>query len=76
LRTGAIAGCIGLHAAGVCAIFVLRETTAVNSAAKLSFIVGGYDGVIGWAACVWLAAIVLAYGVYQRQLSSGSSRDS
>ena len=36
LRTGAIAGCIGLHAAGVCTIFVLRDTTAVNSHAKLA----------------------------------------
>ena len=35
LRTGAIAACIGLHAAGVCAIFVLRDTTVVNSSAKL-----------------------------------------
>jgi membrane protease YdiL (CAAX protease family) len=76
LRTGAIAGCIGLHAAGVCAIFVLRDSTVVNSHAPFSFIVGGYDGVIGWAACVWFAAIVVAYGVYQRQLSSGSSRTS
>ncbi|HEY7640894.1 MAG TPA: CPBP family intramembrane glutamic endopeptidase [Steroidobacteraceae bacterium] len=76
LRTGAIAGCIGLHAAGVCAIFVLRDTTAVNSHAALGFIVGPYDGVIGWAACAWFVAIVVAYGLYQRQLSSGSSRSS
>lgn len=76
LRTGAIAGGIGLHAAGVCAIFVLRDTTAVNSNAPFSFIVGQYDGVIGWAACAWFVAIVVAYGVYQRQLSSGSSRAS
>ncbi|HEV8332285.1 MAG TPA: CPBP family intramembrane glutamic endopeptidase [Steroidobacteraceae bacterium] len=76
LRTGAIAGGIGLHAAGVCAIFVLRDTTVVNSHAPFGFIVGQYDGVIGWAACVWFVAIVVAYGVYQRQLSSGSSRTS
>jgi membrane protease YdiL (CAAX protease family) len=76
LRTGAIAACIGLHAAGVCGIFILRDTTAVNSHAQLGFIVGEYDGVIGWAACVWFVAIAVAYGEYQRQLSSGSSRDS
>jgi hypothetical protein len=76
LRTGAIAACIGLHAAGVCAIFVLRDTTVVNANAPLSFIVGQYDGVIGWAACAWFVAIVVAYGVYQRQLSSDSSRTS
>ena len=76
LRTGAIAGCIGLHAAGVCAIFVLRDTTAMNSNAPFSFIVGQYDNVTGWAACAWFVAIAVAYGVYQRQLSSGSSRAS
>jgi hypothetical protein len=76
LRTGAIAACIGLHAAGVCVIFVLRDTTVVDGAANLSFLVGQYDGVIGWAACAWLVAIVVGYAVYQRQLSSGSSRAS
>lgn len=76
LRTGAIAGCIGLHAAGVCAIFVLRDATALNSNAPFGFVVGQYDGVIGWAAFAWFAAIVVAYGWYQRQLSSGSSRSS
>ena len=65
LRTGAIAACIGLHAAGVCTIFVLRDTTAVNDHAKLASVVGTYDGVIGWGAFAWLAAIVVAY-----QLSS------
>ena len=51
LRTGAIAACIGLHAAGVCAIFVLRDTTVVNQsrAVRLSSS-AQYDGVIGWAA--------------------------
>jgi membrane protease YdiL (CAAX protease family) len=77
LRTGAIAACIGLHAAGVCAIFVLRATTTVNGEAKLASIVGTYDGVIGWAAFAWLAAIVAVFAWSQNQLSgSSSSRDS
>jgi membrane protease YdiL (CAAX protease family) len=76
LRTGAIAACIGLHAAGVCAIFILRETTTVNGAAKLASIVGTYDGVIGWAAFAWLAAIVAAFAWSQNQASGSSSRDS
>jgi len=73
LRTGAIAACIGLHAAGVCTIFILRDTTTINGSAKLAAIVGAYDGVIGWAAFVWLAAIAVAFTLYQ---SSESSRDS
>jgi uncharacterized protein len=76
MRTGAIAACIGLHAAGVCAIFVLRDTTAVASHARLAGIVGTYDGVIGWAAFVWFAAILAAVALYRNQPSSGSSRTS
>lgn len=73
LRTGAIAACIGLHAAGVCMIFILRDTTALTGSAKLARIVGAYDGVIGWAAFVWIAAIVVAYWVYLNQLSESAS---
>ena len=73
LRTGAIAACIGLHAAGVCMIFILRDTTALNGGAKLARIVGAYDGVIGWAAFVWIAAIVVAYWMYLDQLSESAS---
>jgi membrane protease YdiL (CAAX protease family) len=77
LRTGAIAACIGLHAAGVCTIFILRNTTVVNGGAELAGIVGSYDGVIGWAALAWFAVIGVAYlQLYKPQLSSDSSRDS
>jgi hypothetical protein len=77
LRTGAIAACIGLHAAGVCMIFILRDTTVVDGSSQLAAIVGTYDGVIGWAALVWFAVIVVAYSqLYKPQLSSDSSRDS
>ena len=61
LRTGAIAGCIGLHAGGVCAIAVLRKTTSVAPQAEFGELVGTYDGVIGWAALCWFALIALAY---------------
>lgn len=61
LRTGAIAACIGLHAAGVCTIAVLRKATEVNAAAEHAEWVGTYDGVIGWAALIWFIVIALAY---------------
>lgn len=77
LRTGAIAACIGLHAAGVCAIAVLREATRVNAGAEHSAIVGTYDGVIGWAALVWFAAILAVYALVERlkgsRLAAGES---
>jgi uncharacterized protein len=69
LRTGAIAACIGLHAAGVCAILILRNTTVVNGGASLNVIVGSYDGVIGWAACVWFVVIAVAYWVSQQRMA-------
>ena len=67
LRTGAIAGCIGLHAAGVGFIAVLREATRVNPDTELAALVGSYDGVIGWAALVWFAVIAAAFVFFSRR---------
>lgn len=67
LRTGAIAGCIGLHAAGVAFIAVLREATVVNPAAEYAELVGSYDGVIGWAALIWFAVIATAFVTFTRR---------
>jgi len=67
LRTGAIAGCIGLHAAGVAFIAVLREATVVNPNADLGALVGSYDGVIGWAALIWFAVIAAAFVTFSRR---------
>jgi len=72
LRTGAIAGCIGLHAAGVASIAVLRELTLVDRSAPLAALVGQYDGVIGWAAIVWFAVIGAAYILLSRRFARGN----
>jgi membrane protease YdiL (CAAX protease family) len=72
LRTGAIAACIGLHAAGVCAIAVLRKATAVDASSEHAVWVGSYDGVIGWGALIWFVAIALAYVRLSRKHSSSS----
>jgi membrane protease YdiL (CAAX protease family) len=61
-RTGAIAACIGLHAAGVCVIAVVRASTTLEET-LFSAIVGSYDGVIGWAALAWFTLIALAVGL-------------
>lgn len=60
LRTGAIAVGIGLHAAGVATIAVLRAVTFVNQEDAQAGLVGNYDGVIGWAALLWFGVIVAA----------------
>jgi membrane protease YdiL (CAAX protease family) len=67
LRTGAIAACIGLHAAGVCAIAVLRKMSFVEPNATHGMWVGTYDGVIGWAALIWFAIIVTIYIIATRR---------
>jgi hypothetical protein len=67
LRTGAIAACIGLHAAGVCTIAVLRKATEVDAASEHVEWVGAYDGVIGWAALIWFIAIALVYHRLSKQ---------
>jgi uncharacterized protein len=61
LRTGAIAACVGLHAAGVGVIAVVRATTQVRPTAQFAEWVGAYDGVIGWAALLWFSVIALVY---------------
>jgi uncharacterized protein len=66
LRTGAIAACIGLHAAGVCSILVLRTATMVNDASPYASIVGAYDGVIGWAALIWFGVITALFATKTR----------
>jgi membrane protease YdiL (CAAX protease family) len=71
LRTGAIAGCIGLHAAGVAFIAVLREATRVNPEAEFAMLVGSYDGVIGWAALVWFALIAGTFVFLTRERARG-----
>jgi membrane protease YdiL (CAAX protease family) len=68
-RTGAIAGCIGLHAAGVAGVVVLRATTAVDEQSRFSGLVGAYDGVIGWAALVWFT-VILAGGIAMARVRS------
>lgn len=67
LRTGAIAGCIGLHAAGVAFIAVLRGATVVDPSAEYVELVGSYDGVIGWAALAWFAMIAIVFVAFNRR---------
>lgn len=72
LRTGAIAACIGLHAAGVCTIAVLRKATAVDVTSEHAAWVGSYDGVIGWGALIWFVAIAFVYVRLSHKRAAGS----
>lgn len=70
LRTGSIAACIGIHAAGVCTIAVVRRATLVDADARYAELVGTYDGVIGWAALAWIGLITAAYAYWSSKRSA------
>jgi hypothetical protein len=38
----------------------------VDEAAPASWLVGSYDGVIGWAAVGWIAIMAIAYSIFAR----------
>lgn len=67
VRTSAIAACIGLHAAWVCTIQTMRRASTVQEDAPASWIVGTYDGVIGWGALGWITLMLLAYALATRR---------
>ena len=60
-RTGSTAVGMGMHAAWVCIIAFVGKTSRVNPDAPASWLVGSYDGVIGWGALGWIALALLLY---------------
>jgi uncharacterized protein len=52
-RWGDIAGCIGLHAGFVAVIAVFRKVSAPAAPNDWSFLVGSFDGLLGW----WIALL-------------------
>ncbi|MES9898048.1 MAG: CPBP family intramembrane glutamic endopeptidase [Sedimenticola sp.] len=66
-RTGNIAYCIGLHAAFVFIIKMTRKFTLVDDLNPVSFLVGYYDGMIGYlSAAGLLIHLLLAYRFWRR----------
>ena len=71
-RTGRIAECIGIHAGWVVVIKMFRHTTYPNADASWSFMIGGYDGVVGILAGLWFSFLAIVYYVrYGRRVSAG-----
>ena len=60
-RRGRIAECIGLHAGWVVVIKIVREGTSLERGASSQWMVGQFDGVIGWAAAAWFAILAALY---------------
>ncbi len=59
--TGAIAACIGLHAGLISVITLLKSTTLHHSGTHWSWLVGAYDGVIGWGAFLLMIVVIGAF---------------
>ena len=74
-RTGAIAMCMGMHAAWVCIIMFVRETSRVNADAAANWLVGSYDGVIGWGALLWIGVWLLVYLYVGQSRPTAAARD-
>jgi membrane protease YdiL (CAAX protease family) len=66
-RTGHIAWCIGLHAGWVLVIRLTRSYTDEDPMAALGFLVGDYDGVIGWLAAGWIGALTLLLWLWPKR---------
>lgn len=66
-RTGNIAYCIGLHAGFVFVIKVVRKFTVVDPDSSFSFMVGNYDGMVGYlSAAGLLVHTLLIYHFWRR----------
>jgi len=73
-RTGAIAACIGLHAAWVCALYYCEVTTQLNTASAAKWLVGSYDGMVGWATVVWIGTMACVYIAVARTTRSSFTK--
>lgn len=60
-RSGHIGWCIGLHAGWIFVIQLTRHLTDNNQASSNAWLVGDYDGIIGWLAAAWIGLLALGF---------------
>lgn len=65
-HTGNIAACVGLHAGWVCVIAVVRKLSVGAPQGRWSFVVGDYDGVVGYLVLAWTVAIIAVFWLATR----------
>ena len=61
LKTGTLAQCIGVHAGWVLVIKVFRKMTDLDPTSPWAFLVGSYDGTIGYLALGYLLVLGFVY---------------
>jgi membrane protease YdiL (CAAX protease family) len=69
-RSGHIGWCIGLHAGWIFVIQMSRYLTNGNDASPNAWLVGDFDGVIGWLAAVWIGLLVAGLWLLSRERRS------
>ncbi len=70
-RSGHIGWCIGLHAGWIFVIRVTRHLTDDNQASPNVWLVGDYDGVIGWLAVGWTGLLILGFWLWTQKRPRG-----
>jgi len=70
-----LACCIGLHCAWVFSIKLTRALSDLNANSSLSFLVGDYDGIIGYLVAGCLLIFLLIFLYWQRNHSSSANND-
>jgi hypothetical protein len=58
-RSGHIGWCVGLHAGSIFTIQVTRHLTDARPSSPHAWLVGDYDGILGWLASAWIGLLVL-----------------
>jgi len=66
-RSGHIGWCMGLHAGWVFVIQITRHLTTDNPASPNAWLVGSYDGIIGWLAAGWIGLLILGLQLSMRR---------
>jgi membrane protease YdiL (CAAX protease family) len=69
--TGNIAACIGLHAGWVWVMLLVRATSLPDTARRMSFLLSGFDGFVGWLVLAW--TLVIGWPLYQFYLRRSGS---
>lgn len=75
-RRGHIAGCIGVHAGWVAVIQTTKKVSEVNTESPFAWLVGGYDGVIGYLGFLVFGLLSAGYyGLTVRRITTGRTTD-
>ncbi len=65
-RGGHIGWCIGFHAGWIFVVRMTRHLTDGNQASPNAWLVGNYDGIIGWLAAGWIGLLTLGLWLFTR----------